>query len=63
MEQMPTLTYLVQSCQLLRANLERSTIPMTGMSVPARHFFVSLYPHRPVLRLAAGERSSMVDPL
>ena len=30
---------------------------------PARHFFVSLYPHRPVLRLAAGERSSMVDPL
>ena len=33
MDQMPMLTHLVHSCQLLRANLERNTIAMTGMSV------------------------------
>lgn len=33
MDQMPTLTHLVHSCQLLRADRERNTIAMTGLSV------------------------------
>ncbi len=58
MEQMPTLTYLVQSCQLLRANLERSTIPMTGMSVlhAIFSFLCILIALFFVLRLVNGRR-------
>jgi hypothetical protein len=33
MDQVPTLTHLVHSCQRLRADLERKTTTMTGMSL------------------------------